>query len=159
MPEVNVECNLEDSSQCGEQKWQVVTVSFLPNEWENLAAFVLEDNPALRPKLSGDLRDRVAQVERNRAIPEYGADNTEAEPPNCLRELRLRSRLNINEAAAALGQNFDAAKVSRQERGSRKLSAEDIIAYAALYKVPTYRLFVNFSAALDAGEEDLSDVS
>lgn len=58
---------------------------------------------------------------------------------NRLRELRDRSRLTLKEVSILTG--FDISTISRHENGSRALSHDAIMKYAALYKVESYELF------------------
>lgn len=59
---------------------------------------------------------------------------------NRLKELRDRSRLTINEVSILTG--FSPSAVSRHENESRGLTEIAVEKYAALYKVPTYQLFI-----------------
>lgn len=61
-------------------------------------------------------------------------------PKNRLKELRDRSRLTLQEVSILTG--YSVPTISRHESGGRSLSEEAIMKYAALYKVPTHRLFV-----------------
>lgn len=58
---------------------------------------------------------------------------------NRLVEWRLRTRHTQGEIAAFLGVSI--TTITRQEHGSRGLTHKAIVAYAALYKIPTYALF------------------
>lgn len=61
-------------------------------------------------------------------------------PKNRLKELRDRSRLTLQEVSILTG--FSVPTISRHENGSRTLSEEAILKYAALYKVHTHELFM-----------------
>ena len=69
--------------------------------------------------------------------------------PNRLRELRDRSRLTLQEVSTLTG--LSVAAVSRHESGSRGISDEAVLKYAALYKVHTYEIFVDPREAGDDG--------
>lgn len=71
-------------------------------------------------------------------------------PRNRLKELRDRSRLTLQEVSILTG--FSVPTISRHESGSRTLSEEAILKYAALYKVSTYELFM--VAGKEEEEED-----
>lgn len=70
---------------------------------------------------------------------------------NRLKELRDRSRLTLQEVSILTG--FSVPAISRHENGSRSLSEEAILKYAALYKVNTHELFVN--VARSNGDENI----
>lgn len=71
-------------------------------------------------------------------------------PRNRLRELRDRSRLTLQEVSTLTG--FSVAAISRHENGSRSLSEEAVLRYAALYKVHSYEVFVDPREASDAAD-------
>ena len=58
---------------------------------------------------------------------------------NRLKELRDRSRLTLQEVSILTG--YSVAAISRHESGTRSISKEAILKYAALYKVHTYEIF------------------
>lgn len=60
--------------------------------------------------------------------------------PNRLREWRLRTRHSQREVALILG--CTTTSVTRHEQGNRGLTHKMVLAYAGLYKLPTYALFV-----------------
>lgn len=66
---------------------------------------------------------------------------------NRLKELRDRSRLTLQEVSILTG--FSVPAISRHENGSRSLSEDAILKYAALYKVNTHELFVDTSGVVD----------
>lgn len=66
---------------------------------------------------------------------------------NRLRELRDRSRLTLEEVSLVTG--ISPTAISRHENGSRSLSEENILKYAALYKVNTHELFINTEGAVE----------
>lgn len=70
---------------------------------------------------------------------------------NRLKELRDRSRLTLQEVSILTG--FSVPAISRHENGSRSLSEDAILKYAALYKVNTHELFVNTVRVEDDEEE------
>lgn len=59
---------------------------------------------------------------------------------NRLRELRDRSRLTLQEVSTLTG--FSVAAISRHENGSRGITEDALVKYAALYKVHTYEIFI-----------------
>lgn len=69
-------------------------------------------------------------------------------PENRLREFRNRSRLTLEEVSILTG--YSVPTISRHESGGRSLSEEAIMKYSALYKVPSYQLFINPSEGVDA---------
>lgn len=80
---------------------------------------------------------------------------------NRLRELRLERKLSSRQLLALLrleGIDLDQSQLSRIESGSRDLSPQEIVAFAKVFHVKTYELFVKGSAE-DAGfgqEEGIS---
>lgn len=76
----------------------------------------------------------------------------ESIPSNRLRELRDRSRLTLQEVSTLTG--FSVAAISRHENGSRSISDDAVIKYAALYKVHTYEIFVDPRESVDNDEID-----
>lgn len=76
----------------------------------------------------------------------YGA------PKNRLRELRDRSRLTLDEVSIITG--ISPTAISRHENGSRSLSEENILKYAALYKVNTHELFIDTEGVVEEDEVD-----
>lgn len=73
-------------------------------------------------------------------------------PRNRLKELRDRSRLTLQEVSILTG--YSVPTISRHESGSRALSEEAIIKYAALYKVNTHELFMIAPKEEDLGNDD-----
>lgn len=65
---------------------------------------------------------------------------------NNLRVLREERQLTVREVAALLAhhlnKNVDFSTVSRHETGERNITDEFAIAYAAIYKVETHKLFL-----------------
>lgn len=60
---------------------------------------------------------------------------------NRLRELRQKGVvLSLEDVAMLVG--LDASTVSRHENGEKGMSKEMILAYAKLYRVPTYEIFL-----------------
>ncbi len=60
--------------------------------------------------------------------------------PNRLRELRARVRLTQEEVAKIVDLHF--TTVSKHESMTRPLSPKDVEAYAKLYKVDSYEIFM-----------------
>lgn len=59
---------------------------------------------------------------------------------NRLKELREERKLTQEETGKILG--IDGTTVSKHENGSRSMSDETVRAYARLYKVETYEIFM-----------------
>ena len=73
-------------------------------------------------------------------------------PKNRLRELRDRSRLTLDEVSILTG--LDPTTISRHESGSRNMSEEAILKYAALYKVHTHELFIDLQEVTEDEDND-----
>lgn len=61
-------------------------------------------------------------------------------PRNRLKYFRNRSRLTQQEIAKLL--DFDVTLVSKHENWSRRMTDDQIVAYANVYKVKTHELFM-----------------
>lgn len=73
--------------------------------------------------------------------------------PNRLKELREARKLTQREVGYLmgmyLGEPLDHTTVSKHESGDRPLDQETVKAYARLYKVETYELFLDLTPPAD----------